>query len=70
MTKEELEKENTALKKDWEVMKSTVTDCIDLIEKSKVIINQLLEIIYTESRTDIYVNEISAAEEYLTKEMI
>jgi len=40
-----------------------------LEEESKKIINQLLNIIYTESRTDIYTNEIFAAEEYLAKEL-
>lgn len=42
MTKEKLEKENTALKQDWEVMKSTISEANDWNDKL-VLENKLLK---------------------------
>ena len=43
MTKEE--KENTALRQDWDVMKSTITDYDNLLTKAKELIKRLLKAI-------------------------
>ncbi len=62
--KTELEKENTALRQDWEVMKSTIIDCEDICDKYSKLEkeNESLENIKT-----IYITDLVKAKKLLKR---